>query len=153
NYHYSKNTNSIVARIKNILGNDKKKRIAFKKIEESCNAKKIGLIHNVSEYLQSSCCLISPFSKPHFARPVIEAFLYKKPAIGSNVDGMDELIKDGTNGIIFKKNNPRSLANAINYILRNPQKAKEFGESGYTDAVKRFTNANSMKVQNIYNSL
>ncbi|MEK5790211.1 glycosyltransferase family 4 protein, partial [Acinetobacter johnsonii] len=52
----------------------------------------VGMINNVSEMLDATDLLISPFEKEHFARPIIEAFARGRTAIGSDVEGMDEII-------------------------------------------------------------
>jgi glycosyltransferase involved in cell wall biosynthesis len=44
---------------------------------------------------------------------------------------MDELISDGIDGILFKANDAKSLAKAINKICADPSLAKEMGEKGY----------------------
>ena len=89
----------------------------------------------------------------HFSRPFIEAHLHKKAAIGSNVQGMDEIIKHGKTGLIVPKNNPKALAEAINLISKDSYKAKKLGENGYKQALKKFTSENIIRFEKIYDSL
>lgn len=126
---------------------------AIRRIKQHPNAKYLGLVHNVSEYIDQTCCLISPFTVPHFSRPVIEAFLHKKPVIVSNVSGMEEIVNNGVNGLIFPAGDSISLANAINKLANNPQLAKEMGENGYKEAMLKYTEKNIYAIQDIYNSL
>ncbi|MBP8945527.1 MAG: glycosyltransferase family 4 protein [Paludibacteraceae bacterium] len=100
------------------------------------NAIEVGLIYVVPKYLQEGCCLVSPFAKPHFSLPVIEAFTNHKPVIVTDIDGASEVVKHGVNGLIVKKNNPKELANAINFMCNNGKLAQEMGVNGYKDALE-----------------
>ncbi len=73
----------------------------------------VGETDHVFLYYKKSIALISPFSKPHAALPILEAFSLGVPVIVSDIKGMDELV-DGRNGYFFKNNDPISLANRIN---------------------------------------
>lgn len=91
-----------------------RKLMASKKIIQ------IGLTDKVFSYYNNSIALISPFSKPHAALPILEAFSLGIPAIVSDVKGMEELV-DGKNGLLFKNNDPKSLAIAINEMASLPE--------------------------------
>jgi glycosyltransferase involved in cell wall biosynthesis len=83
-------------------------------ISEYQNVNIIGSVSSITNILQESNLLISPFTVPHFSRPVIEAFVYGKPVIVSDVLDMDEIVDDNINRLVIEKNNPKSLAAAIN---------------------------------------
>lgn len=123
---------------------------AISKMYNHPNAVVVGLTYNVSDYLNKACCLASPFSVPHFARPIIEAYLHKKPVIGSDVEGMDEIIEHEVTGLIIPRNNPKALAEAINDIATTPLKGKKFGEAGYGVAMQKFTDSNIAGLEKIY---
>jgi glycosyltransferase involved in cell wall biosynthesis len=146
---------NIKLRLKKILKKIIHRRAALihYKFGKSPNVFKIGLISDINEYLNKSVCLVSPFSVPHFARPIIEAFARKKPAIGTKIDGMDEIIDDGKNGILVENNDARSLACAINYLCDHPSVAKEMGNNGYEVAKKKYSPKNIEQIQNVYAKL
>lgn len=154
-YHTTNNPKSLKDWIKHIvrLMIRKKYISAYKKISQHPNAILIGLTHNVNDYLSETCCLVSPFSAPHFARPIIEAYLHKKPVIGSDVDGMNEIIEHEVTGLIVPKNNAMELAMAINNLTRNSKKAKKFGEAGFAIAIEKFTDKNVCKFEQMYNKI
>ena len=52
----------------------------------------------------------SPFTVPHFARPVMEAAAMAKPAVASDVEGMDELVVDGQTGVLVRAGDAKALA-------------------------------------------
>lgn len=132
---------------------NKKMISSLKKMRSHKNAHIIGLIEDISPFLSDTDALISPFSKEHFSRPVIEAFAHKKPAIGSNVVGMEELIDHKVNGLIVEKDNPKALAGAINHICTHPEVAKRMGENGYQKAKALFSPENVKQIEKVYDSL
>lgn len=154
NYKISnKKRNPLKQILKIVVGHGRKNRAAIQKIHKHPNAVVIGLTHKVDEYLDEVCCLVSPFSVPHFSRPVIEAHLHKKPAIGTDVKGMDEIIEHGKNGLIVPKDNAKALAEATNRMVSDGDRAKQLGEKGYRTAVRKFSPENIHKFQLLYDQL
>lgn len=45
--------------------------------------------------------IVVPFTKPHFARSIIEGYSMGKPVIGANVGGVNELIIPNSTGLIY----------------------------------------------------
>lgn len=125
----------------------KKKMHAFKQVVE------VGFTNNVYQLIMETEFLISPFTVEHFSRPVIEAFAHKKPAIGTDVVGMDEIIDHNINGLIVPKNNYKALAEAINYLCANTGLVKRMGENGYHKAKKLFSPNNTKQIEKIYTKL
>ncbi len=149
----SQEENEFKFKIKKILGIGSDLRKTLRKMRQSHKTIELGLIFNVTKYIGESCCLIAPFAASHFARPVIEAYLNKKPAIGTNVEGMDEIITQNYTGLIVKNENGRALADAINYLCNHPIKAREMGENGFKLATEKFTCENVKQIISIYDSL
>lgn len=139
--------------LKFILSYRRNRNKAIQKIINHPNAILIGLIFNVNDYLEKVNCLVTAFSKPHFSFPVVEAHMHMKPAIGSNVEGMEEIIKHNINGLVVPKNDSKALALAINELTGNPRKAKILGEEGYKLAIQKFTTANSKQFELLYKNL
>jgi glycosyltransferase involved in cell wall biosynthesis len=153
-YSEGKNSRNLLKQIlKQILSYGKKRKEAIEKMRNHSNAIEIGITNNVQKYLDEVCCLISPFSVPHFSRPVIEAHLHKKPAICSDVKGMDEIIKHEENGLVIPKDNPKELAGAINALTADSNKAKMFGKAGYDTAIRKFSPNNIRQFQYLYDKL
>ena len=126
----------------------------MKRLRTYSNVEIIGLVKNPEEYLESCNMLITPFSKSHFSRPAIEAFAYGKPVIGTNVAGMNEIIDDKVNGLLVPPNDPKALAEAINYLARNPELAGKMGEHGRAKAKEYFSpEASISKIEEVYRSL
>lgn len=156
NYQIVSRTNTIqklFAWLKNLLPVHRKIQKSLKIIRNHPKAVFIGQINSSSEMIRKTEFLISPFSYPHFSRPVFEAFANKKCVIGTDVEGMDEIIDHNINGLIIRKNNPKLLAEAINYLHANPQLREQYANNGYTKAVQLFSNDNIAKIESVYAKL
>ncbi len=157
NYSTVENKSGLLGFLKNtirsILPVHKKLKKSIEKIKNHPKAIFVGLVKNTSQIIQESEFLISPFSSPHFARPVIEAHLHKKAVIGSDVEGMDEIIEHGKTGLIVPRNNPKALAAAINELFKNDRKAKYLGEAGYNVAITKFTQENLNEFERVYDKV
>lgn len=155
-YEVYQSNNKIKRLLKLISGSElKNKRVmsAIQVMRGSTNVEEIGLIYNVPEYLNKVCCLVSPFAKPHFSLPVIEAFSCRKPVIVTDVEGADEVVKHNVNGLIVAKKNPKELANAINYMCKNGELASQMGKNGYNDAEELYSISNMLQISDIYDRL
>jgi glycosyltransferase involved in cell wall biosynthesis len=49
-----------------------------------------------------------------------EAFLHRRPVIVSNIGGMAEAVRDGTDGLHVRPDDPVSLANAMRRAIDTP---------------------------------
>jgi glycosyltransferase involved in cell wall biosynthesis len=139
--------------IKYFLSNARIRNKAIDRIKKHPNAVMTGLIYNVNDYLDKVSCIVSPFTVPHFSFPVVEAFMRRKAAVGSDVEGMEEVISHGKNGLIVPKNNPRALAEAINKMTSEPATAKAFGEEGFKMASEKFTPTNIRLFEEFYEKI
>jgi len=152
-YSMSSKKSRIKRTLKKLLRIGKKRQKAIEKMRKHPNAIEIGMTHQVDKYLDEVCCLISPFSTPHFARPVIEAYLHKKPVIGSDVQGMDEIIKHGDTGWIFNRDNAKQLGILINQIVSLPLQLKDKGQTSYNLGINKYTPENIKSFEVVYNKL
>ena len=72
---------------------------------------------------------VLPSGEPEpFGGVVMEAMSMGLPIIGSNLGGTTEQVKDGSNGYLFRNQDPEDLALKIELLLDDKQKLKEFGE-------------------------
>lgn len=59
----------------------------------------------------------------------IEAMACQKPVIGSNVPGIQDLIDDGENGVLFERGDVAGLSQVMEHILMNKKEREEIGNS------------------------
>ncbi len=74
-----------------------------------------------------------------FGMVIVEAMSCGKPVIGTDVGGIPEIIREDTNGFIVPSRNSRALADKINAILQNEEKAARFGLAGRKIVEHEFT--------------
>ena len=89
-----------------------------------------GYQKEVKNFYVEHDILIVPSLKEPFGRVVIEAMQFAIPVIASNVDGPSEIIKDGEDGILFESGNVEALREAIDFLIKNPQKRIRIGGNG-----------------------
>ena len=95
--------------------------------------------------------LAFPATKPHFARPIIEASAMKKPVIASNLPAIDELVLPNKTGYLVPESDHQMLAEKIIYLFENPEVCQEMGEEGYKFAQDQFEfNKQIDKIEQIY---
>ena len=73
---------------------------------------------NVAPYLEKATAFIYPSTCMEvFGISIVEAMAYGIPCIGSNVGGIPEIIKDGTNGWLAKSGSSYDVAQKIDLLL------------------------------------
>ncbi len=65
----------------------------------------------------------------NFPTSIIETFIYGKPAIGSHIGGIPEMIEDGHTGLTFEPGNVDQLIAALETLHNDPDKALEMGRN------------------------
>jgi glycosyltransferase involved in cell wall biosynthesis len=62
-----------------------------------------------------------------FSVAMVEGFSLAKPCIMPEFTGIAELVTDGINGLIFKQDDSRHLAEKISWAVNNANKLKNIG--------------------------
>jgi L-malate glycosyltransferase len=82
--------------------------------------------------IKSSSIVVVPSRMESLPTTVKEAFYLNVPVIGTNVGGIPELIKNNETGIIIPPENSSILAEAVNELLSNKEKAQKLATNGNT---------------------
>lgn len=69
----------------------------------------------------------------------LEAMEFKLPVIATDEGGIPDVIKDGENGLICKKQDAQSLSDCIGRLLDERELREKMGEDGYKKFKKQFT--------------
>jgi glycosyltransferase involved in cell wall biosynthesis len=88
-------------------------------IESSENIITTGFQNDIRFYLELSNVLILPSYREGFPRVLLEAGIFKKPCIVSNINGNNEIIKDNFNGFIFENKNSIELMKCMLQVYSN----------------------------------
>ena len=70
---------------------------------------------------------------------VLEAYACSKPVIASRTGGLNNLVLDGTTGLLVEAGNATHLANSVCYLLNNDDRAEKMGLSGRNFVEDNFT--------------
>ena len=69
----------------------------------------------------------------------LEAMATETPVVAFKTGGIPELVVDGETGILVRPGDVKELANAIEYVLKNPEIGKVMGENGRKRVLQYFT--------------
>lgn len=85
---------------------------------------------------------------------ILEAFGLGKPAIGSRIGGIPELVVDGETGFTFSSRDAEDLRNKIKYSLENPDLIIKMGKNARRFVEENFNpEKHYMELLKIYNSV
>lgn len=102
-------------------------------------------------FFSSDVCVTPSIYLDAFNLFNIEAGASKKPVVGTCFGGTPEIILDNQTGYIVNPNNIQLLSDKIIDLLKNPQKAKQFGEAGYERVKECFSSEEqAQKTLNYY---
>lgn len=97
---------------------------------------------------------VLPSFREGFPYSIMEASASGRPIVATDIRGCREAVEDGTTGILVPLNDYKTLAEALIYLLNNPQKAKEMGYNGRKKAEKEFDeNIMFIKIKEEYERL
>ena len=80
--------------------------------------------------IKSSEVVVVPSRIESLPTTVKEAFFLNVPVIGTNVGGIPELITNDETGILIPPENSDELAQAVNELLSNKEKAEKIAANG-----------------------
>ena len=80
--------------------------------------------------IKSSQVVVVPSRMESLPTTVKEAFYLNVPVVATNVGGIPELVKDNETGMLVPSENPDRLADAVNELLSDKQKAKRLANNG-----------------------
>ena len=87
--------------------------------------------------MDSAAFFILPSKREGMPQSMVEAMARGRVCIGSDVEGISDLIKEGINGFTFKKNDLNSLITVLNHALNLPaSNIKSIGKSSISFASK-----------------
>lgn len=73
---------------------------------------------------------------------MVQAMATGKPVVGSNINGIPEVIVDGETGYLVPPNDPAALASRIGYLLVHDEERKSLGKKALMRAQERFDQGN-----------
>ena len=95
--------------------------MTLSEMERNPNIKSTGYVQDVRSFLAISKCLILPSYREGFPGAVLQAGAMNLPCIVTDINGCNEIIVDGFNGLIVPVKDEKSLGNAMKKILDNEE--------------------------------
>lgn len=69
----------------------------------------------------------------------LEAMMFGLPVISTNEGGIPDIVKHNETGFIVEKQNPKQLAEKIEWLINNPKLAEKMGKEGQNQFYKKYT--------------
>ena len=76
----------------------------------------------------------------------MEAMAMRVPVVVTGVGGVPELVDDGVNGLLVSPARPEAMADAIEAVARDPERARRLGEAGRRKVEAGFDSGRSAEV-------
>ncbi|MCK0179212.1 glycosyltransferase family 4 protein [Flavobacteriaceae bacterium S0862] len=98
-------------------------------IESNNNIINVGWQTDVRPYFAISNVLAFPSYREGFPNVVMQAGAMELPSIVTNINGCNEIIKGGVNGLIIPPKDEKELYLAMLSLVKNPNKCKELANA------------------------
>lgn len=109
---------------------------------------------DVNAILSALDIFVLPSEREGFSRALLEAMSCSVPIIATEVGGNIEAIVEGETGLLVDYGNVVTLANAVTYILNDPDRAKRIGISARKRAVDLFSITKHVsEIEELYSTL
>ncbi len=100
----------------------------------------LGEVADKQKFFSQIDCLIVPSVEAEsFGLVIIEAMAAGIPVVASRIGGILEIIEDKKTGLLFEPGNKTELAEKIQFLLKNPKKAKIIKERAALAVGQRFS--------------
>ncbi|MHB9131490.1 MAG: glycosyltransferase family 4 protein [Armatimonadota bacterium] len=113
-----------------------------------------GMQANVAPLYAAADVVAFPATRPHQARPVLEAGAMKKPVVVTDFPQIREFVQDGVNGLLVRPGDTAGLASAFRRLLTDTVLAAQLGEANYRQTLAKHQRVvNAPRFQSIYEEL
>lgn len=98
---------------------------------------------------------VTHYKKGNLANTKIFEYMYNKlPILCTDFDMWSKIVKEENCGIVVNPNNVGEISKAIDYLLNNPEEAKQMGLNGYKAVIEKYNwNNDSKKMFKLYEDI
>lgn len=125
-----------------VIGEGEERKTLESRIKELGFAERFklpGFLENAAQYQKAFDIFVLPSVKEGLPYVLLEAGLASLPVVATNVGGIPEIIEDKNSGLLVQPKNPRELAEAISFLIKQPKHRVAFGEELRTRVASQFT--------------
>ncbi|MBK8622515.1 MAG: glycosyltransferase family 4 protein [Saprospiraceae bacterium] len=102
----------------------------------------LGRFDDVRPYYNMMDIFVFPSYREGFPNAVLEACAMGLPVIATDINGCNEIIQNGVNGILIKPKSSEAIYKALLNLLENKELRLKLGEQARTEVVKKFRREN-----------
>jgi len=96
------------------------------------------LNERINEFYRISSIFVITSIREGTSPALIEAMFNKLGIIASNVQGINNMIRDHKNGLFFEADNACEFADKIKLLIENPDFADKLGQKTFEDFSERY---------------
>ena len=100
-----------------------------------------GFTPHVGALLRNARVSVLPSPAEPFGLAVVEAMAHRRAVVAVDAGGPREIVVPGQTGLLVPPHDPHALAQAIDELLQNPDRAAAMGEAGFEHYQNHFTAA------------
>lgn len=98
----------------------------------------LGRFDDVRPYYNMMDIFVFPSYREGFPNAVLEACAVGLPVIATDINGCNEIIQNGVNGILIEPKSSEAIYKALLNLLENKELRLKLGEQARTEVVKKF---------------
>ncbi|HUC36041.1 MAG TPA: glycosyltransferase [Acidimicrobiales bacterium] len=95
--------------------------------------------HELHQMYASCDVFVAPSRFESFGLVLVEAMMFSKPVVATNIGGLREVVEDGSNGYLVPADDSGSLAEAVARLLGSEELRARFGARSRQLFLERFT--------------
>lgn len=119
-------------------GKDPLNKHTIETIESSSFIENVGWKNDVRPYLAAADCFVMPSYREGFPNSVIEAGAMGLPSVVTDINGSNEIIIEGENGVIIPSHNMEKLKAAMEYMLLHDDERAAMAKNARPLVAKRY---------------
>ncbi len=115
----------------------------------------LGFRSDVPRLIESLTVLVhASITAEPFGQVIVEGMVAGKPVVATDGGGAQEIVLSGETGLLVPMNDVKAMADAILYLLDNPEIACEMGRRGRQRAQEHFSiERTARKIESVYDQL
>ena len=91
----------------------------------------LGHRPDVLALIAASDVVVQPSMQDSFCQVIVEAMAMRTPIVMTRIGAAEEIIEDGVSGLLVPQGDIRSMRDAIDDLISNPEYRRELAEAGY----------------------